>query len=248
LVYAEGRGQDQYNAVGSVRSGVQQLGIIMIPAYSPEARGRSERMFRTHQYRLTKKLAVHHITGMEDANRYIKKTYLPAYNKEFKQKPPEEGAAFIPWVGAHIEDILCEYHERTATPDNCVAFDGITLQIPTDKYRCHYVRARVNVHRYMDGSLAIFHGPRKVADYDQNGHLKLKEKRQGSVSPPLAETEGKGRKKMPFAPFLKHSEKRTYHVLQNRTAFYLLLTTERRGLVVGGSLVYKDLVKRLKIW
>lgn len=155
---------------------MQQLGIMMIPAYSPEARGRSERMFRTHQDRLVKELALHNITTMEDANRYIKKTYLPAYNREFKQKPLEEGSAFVPWVGTRLEDILCEHHERTVTPDNCVSFEGMTLQIPPDQYRCHYVRAKVNVHRYVDGSLAIFHGPRKLADYDQNGQLRKKKK------------------------------------------------------------------------
>lgn len=155
---------------------MQQLGIIMIPAYSPEARGRSERMFRTHQDRLTKELAIHHITSMEEANRYIKKIYLPTCNREFKQKPMEKGSAFVPWVGAHLEDILCEHHERTVTPDNCISFNGITLQIPPDKYRCHYVRVKVNIHRYMDGSLAIFHGPRKLAHYDPNGQLKNKKK------------------------------------------------------------------------
>ncbi len=81
---------------------------------------------------------------------------------------------FIPWVGAHLENILCEHHERTVTPDNCVSFEGMTLQIPPNKYRCHYVRARIHVHRYMDGSLAIFHGPRKLADYESNGQLKKK--------------------------------------------------------------------------
>ena len=155
---------------------MQQLGVTMIPAYSPEARGRSERMFRTHQDRLVKELAQQNITTMEAANRYIKKVYLPAYNREFKRKPLEEGTAFIPWIGAHLEDILCEHHERTVTPDNCISFEGITLQIPPDQYRCHYVRARVNVHRYMDGALAIFHGPRKLADYDEKGNLKKKKK------------------------------------------------------------------------
>lgn len=154
---------------------MQQLGVMMIPAYSPEARGRSERMFRTHQDRLTKELAMHHITNMEEANRYIKRTYLPAHNREFKQKAPEEGSAFIPWVGAPLlEDILCEHHERIVGSDNCVSFDGVNLQIPADKYRCHYVRVKVTIHRYMDGSLAIFHGPRKLADYEQNGQLKKK--------------------------------------------------------------------------
>lgn len=155
---------------------MQQLGIMMIPAYSPEARGRSERMFRTHQDRLVKELAFHHITSMEEANRYIKKTYLPSFNREFKQKPLEAGSTFVPWVGAHLEDILCEHHERTVTPDNCVSFEGLTLQIPPDKYRCHYVRAKMNVHLYTDGSLAIFHGPRKLADYDEKGQLKKKKK------------------------------------------------------------------------
>lgn len=155
---------------------MQQLGIVMIPAYSPEARGRSERMFRTHQDRLVKELALHNITTMEAANRYIKKTYLPACNREFKQKPLEKGSAFVPWAGAHLEDILCEQHERTVTPDNCVSFEGMTLQIPSDQYRCHYVRAKVKVHRYINGSLAIFHGPRKLADYDEKGQLKNKKK------------------------------------------------------------------------
>ena len=155
---------------------MQQLGIEMIPAYSPEARGRSERMFRTHQDRLVKELAINNITTMEEANRYLKRGYLPAYNKEFKQKQLEEGSAFIPWIGTHIEDTLCEHYERTVSPDNCVSFEGKILQIPPDKYRCHYVRIKVRVHRYIDGSLSIFHGPRKLADYDDNGKLKIKKK------------------------------------------------------------------------
>jgi len=159
---------------------MQQLNIEMIPAYSPEARGRSERMFRTHQGRLPRELAAHNITTIDAANLYLKKVYQPAFNKEFKQKQLEEGSAFIPWVGTHIEDTLCEYYERTVSPDNCVSFEGKTLQIPPDKYRCHYVRVKVKVHRYTDGSLAIFHGPRKLADYDENGNLKNKKKEKAA--------------------------------------------------------------------
>jgi len=155
---------------------MQQLGIEMIPAYSPEARGRSERMFRTHQGRLPQELAAHGITTMEAANHYLKKVYQPAFNKEFQHEPLEQGSAFVPYVGTHIEDTLCEYKERTVSPDNCVNLDGIILQIPPNQYRCHYVRVRVKVHRYTDGSLAIFHGPRKLADYDEKGNLKTKKK------------------------------------------------------------------------
>ena len=176
----EGGGKVSKTQLTQFGRAMQQLGITMIPAYSPEARGRSERMFRTHQDRLVKELALHNITTMEAANRYIKKVYLPAHNKEFKQKSSEEGSAFIPWIGAHLEDILCEHHERSVTPDNCISFEGITLQIPPNKYRCHYVRAKVNVHRYMDGSLAIFHGPRKLADYDEKGNLKNKKKEKAA--------------------------------------------------------------------
>jgi len=159
---------------------MQQLGIEMIPAYSPEARGRSERMFRTHQGRLPQELAAHNITTMDAANRYLKKVYQPAFNKEFKKEPLEEGSAFVPWVGTNIEDTLCEHQERTVSSDNCVSFDGIILQIPPDKYRCHYIRVKVKVHRYTDGSLAIFHGPRKLADYDENGNLKTKKKEKAA--------------------------------------------------------------------
>jgi transposase len=159
---------------------MRHLGIEMIPAYSPEARGRIERAFRTHQDRLPKELAAYGITMMDAANRYLLKTYLPAFNAEFMQPAAEEGSAFVTWIGKDIDDVLCEQYERTVSSDNCVSFEGKTLQIPPDKYRCHYVRVKVRVHRYMDGSLAIFHGPRKLADYDQQG--KLKETRKGKAA------------------------------------------------------------------
>ncbi len=151
---------------------MSQLGIEMIPAYSAEARGRSERNFGTHQGRLPQELAFHHITTMAAANRYLAKVYTPAFNAEFMHSPTEEGSAFVPWVGTNLDDILSEHYERTVTADNCVSFEGRTLQIPADKYRCHYVKVKVRVHRYADGSLAVFHGPRKLADYDTQGKLK----------------------------------------------------------------------------
>jgi len=151
---------------------MKHLGIQMIPAYSPEARGRSERAFETHQDRLVKELAFHAITDMNAANRYLTKVYLSAFNAEFMQAPLEDGSAFVPWKGNNLDDILCEQDERTVNADNCVSFEGMKLQIPANQYRCHYIRVKVGVHRYLDRSLAIFHGPRKLADYDQRGKLK----------------------------------------------------------------------------
>ena len=150
---------------------MRELSIEMIPAYSPEAKGRVERVFATHQDRLVKELALHGITEMEEANRYIQERYLPEYNAEFTVKPLAEGSAFIPWKGESLDDILCEKHERTVNNDNCVQFEGLTLQIPSNAYRCHYVKVKVKVHRYADGSLAIFHGPRKLAQYTPSGEL-----------------------------------------------------------------------------
>jgi transposase len=151
---------------------MKHLGIEMIPAYSPEARGRSERAFATHQGRLPQELVAAGITTLEAANRYLEEVYRPAFNAEFQQPAREEGSAFVPWIGGSLDDILCEQYERTVGHDNCVRFEGITLQIPPDRHRCHYVKAKVRVHGYPEGSLAVFHGPRKLANYDAEGRLK----------------------------------------------------------------------------
>jgi transposase InsO family protein len=148
---------------------MRQLNIQMIPAYSPQARGRSERMFSTHQSRLPKELALAGITDMADANRYIKEQYLPSFNREFMQPAQEEGSAFVSNIYGNIDDILCEQHQRTVGKDNCVSFEGLQLQIPPVKDRLHFVKAEVRVHRYPDQRLAIFHGPRLLARYEADG-------------------------------------------------------------------------------
>jgi hypothetical protein len=151
---------------------MHQLGIEMIPAYSPEARGRSERAFSTHQDRLVKELAFFGITEMDEANRYLRERYLPAFNAEFMEPATEQGSGFVPLLSAQIDDILCEHYERTVARNNCISFEGVTLQIPQDQHRCNYITVKVRVHRYPDGSLAVFHGPRKLANYHATGQIK----------------------------------------------------------------------------
>jgi transposase len=148
---------------------MKQLGIDMIAAYSPEARGRSERAFGTHQGRLPQELALAGITSMAQANQYLTKVYLPAFNAEFAVPAMEQGTAFVPWIGGSLDDILCEHYERTVGADNCVRFEGLSLQIPADRHRCHYVKARVRVNRYTNGALALFHGPRGLAYFTPDG-------------------------------------------------------------------------------
>jgi winged helix-turn helix protein len=155
-----------------------QLGIEMIPAYSPQARGRSERIFGTLQDRLPKELAEAGITTIEAANRFLKQRFIPSYNREFAVAATEDGSACVPWIGHRLEDILCIQEERTVRPDNCVEYNNRVLQIPADKHRCHYVKAKVRVHEYPTGELAVFHGPRCLARYDAHGKpLKAKLRR-----------------------------------------------------------------------
>ena len=150
---------------------MKQLGIEMIAAYSPEARGRSERAFGTHQGRLPQELALAGITTMAGANRYLREAYVPAFNAEFMQPAREQGTAFVPWIGGNLADILCEQFERTVGNDNCVRFEGLSLQIPAAEHRCHFVKTKVRVHRYPEGRMAVFHGPRRLANYSPEGRL-----------------------------------------------------------------------------
>jgi hypothetical protein len=166
---SEAGGKVDKNNLTQFGRAMKQLGIDMIAAYSPQARGRSERAFATHQGRLPKELALAGITRLEDANRYLREVYLPHYNAEFACPAREEGSAFVELQGVNLDDILCEQHARTVGKDNCVQFERRVLQIPADRHRCHYVKATVRVHRYPDGTLALFHGPRRLARYNARG-------------------------------------------------------------------------------
>lgn len=146
-----------------------QLGITLIPAYSPEARGRSERMFATLQGRLPQELRLAGITDMEAANRFLTEVFLPAHNARFVETPEEPASAFMPWTGGDLADILCVQEERTVGNDNTVRYERRILQIPADRHRHHYVKSKVRVHEYPDGTLAIFHGPRRLARYHPDG-------------------------------------------------------------------------------
>ena len=146
-----------------------QLGITHIPSYSPEARGRMERVFGTLQSRLPPELRLAEIATVEAANRYLKEQFVPDYNARFAVPAAEEGSAFIPYAGRPLDDILCIQESRQVGRDNCVNWNGLALQIPPKRHRHHYVRATVRVHQYPDGRLAIFDGPSCLARFDPDG-------------------------------------------------------------------------------
>jgi len=147
-----------------------QLGIEHIPSYAPEGRGRMERLFGTLQSRLPPLMRLEGIASIEAANHWLAAIYVPQHNARFAVAPAEEGTAFVPFVGA-LENILCVQEVRVVQNDNTVRYEGRVLQIPEQRHRRHFVKANVRVHQYPDGSLAIFHGPRRLADYHPDGAL-----------------------------------------------------------------------------
>jgi transposase len=169
--------KDRLTQVGRA---LKQLGITHIPAYSPEARGRSERMFGTLQDRLVNELRLEAINDMAGANRYLRDVYLERHNAQFTVKPEVEASAFTPVAGFDVANILCIQEERVVAADNTVRYMGLKLQIPPGDLRHHYVKAHVRVHHYPDDTLAIFHGPRQIARYHANGTLMQEEQKKAA--------------------------------------------------------------------
>jgi transposase len=147
------------------------LGVEHIAAYSPQARGRSERLFHTLQDRLVNELALAGIVTVAAANAFIRDVYIPAHNIRFAVKAEQDGSAFVAIPGVDLKEILCAQEDRAVGNDNTVAFNRMRLQIPPSPLRAHFVHARVKVHQYPDGMLAIFHGRRCLGRYDSAGLL-----------------------------------------------------------------------------
>jgi hypothetical protein len=148
---------------------LSHLGVEHIAAYSPQARGRSERLFQTLQDRLPKELALAGITTMEAANVWLRDTYIPVHNARFAVKAEQEGSAFVAVPDLDLTEVLCVQEERVVGNDNCVSFLNRRLQIPESPLRAHFVRATVKVHQYPNGGVAIFHGRLCLGRYDSNG-------------------------------------------------------------------------------
>jgi transposase len=155
--------------LSQVGRALRQLAMRHIMANSPQARGRSERMFDTLQDRLVKELADAGIDTIEAANRFIAQTYLPAHNCRFMVEPAEPGSAFVPWAGGDLAEILCHQEDRVVGNDNTVVFGKLRLQIEPSPLRPHFVKATVQVRRYLDRSLALFYGPRCIGRYRPDG-------------------------------------------------------------------------------
>jgi hypothetical protein len=145
------------------------LGIEHIAAYSPQARGRSERLFATLQGRLPKDLRLAGIGTVEAANAWLKTHYLAEHNARFAIKAEQEGTAFVADRHQVWRETLCVIEERTVGNDNTIAWNGRLLQLPESRLRPHFVKAEVRVHQYPDGTASVFLGPHRLATFDAGG-------------------------------------------------------------------------------
>jgi transposase len=145
------------------------LGIEHIISFSPQARGRSERMNRTLQDRLVNELRVANIRTLEAANRYLQQRFLPTFNARFGRAPMDPTSAFVPVGRVDLEQILCHEESRTVARDNTVVLDGVVLQIDKQRGRRTCASLPVLVRRHLDGRHSIWWGPRCLGLYTATG-------------------------------------------------------------------------------
>jgi hypothetical protein len=150
---------------------LRELGIQMIPAYSPQARGRSERNFGTWQGRLPQELRLHGIVNVEEANRFLREHYIEEFNRSFQVRAAERGTAFLPRRSQNLDLVFSLQFERAVNRDNTVSFQHLRLQIEAVRWRATLAGCTVRVHQHLDGTLTITHGPQRLGRYSAEGNL-----------------------------------------------------------------------------
>ncbi len=158
---------------------MQELGIQMIPAYSPQARGRSERNFGTWQGRLPQELRLQGIQSVASANEFLRESYIDEFNRRFAVAATQPGHAFLPLTGRNLDFVFSLHHERTVNQDNTVHIGPCILQIEKTRWRATLAGCRVTICQHLDGTWSIAYGPHLVGRYNQRGvPLQLEAKQQ----------------------------------------------------------------------
>ena len=147
---------------------LMELGIRPIPAYSPQARGRSERAFRTWQGRLPQELRLRGIKTLAAANEFLRAEYLAEFNQKFSVPAKQSGTAFLACRAA-LDFVFALRHERSVARDNTVSYDNRVLQIEKNKWRYTLAGCKVVVYEHLDGNLSLRYGPHTVGRYDATG-------------------------------------------------------------------------------
>ena len=150
---------------------LRELGVQMIPAYSPQARGRSERNFGTWQGRLPQELRLRGIGTVEEANRFLRERYMDEFNARFQVAAAERGSAFVPCRRRDLDLVFALQFERTVNRDNSVRFQDLTLQIERQSWRGTLAGCNVTVHQHLDGAISLTYGPHRLGQYTADGVL-----------------------------------------------------------------------------
>ena len=177
-------GKVDENQVTQLGRALRELGIKMIPAYSPQARGRMERSYRTWQGRLPQELRTRKIATVEGANRFLKQEDVAEINRRFQVKAKERGSAFVPTRRKDLEWVFSIQHERTVNQDNTIALDNRILQIEKTRWRNTLAGCRVTVFEHLGGALVVRFGPHEVARFEA-GALPAQQARRRSSPRPL---------------------------------------------------------------
>ena len=172
-------------ALTQVGRALKELGIDMIPAYSPQARGRSERRFGTWQGRLPQELRLAGMRTVEEANRFLRDTYIPEINRRFRVPAAEKGHAFVPVRGQDLDRIFSVQQERRVANDNTVRLAERFWQLERTRWRGTLAGCRVTICQHLDGRVTILYGPHVVGRYNPQGAaLKNSAAARGGGSPP----------------------------------------------------------------
>src|SRR6266702_4023213 len=162
-------GKVDYHRRTQVGRALHELGVRMIPAYSPQARGRSERNFGTWQGRLPQELRLHGITTVEAANRFLREHYIAEFNRRFQVRAPQSGSAFVARRSRDLDLIFALQFERTVNRDNTVSIQNLSLQIEAVRWRASLAGCTVTVHQHLDGTFSLTHGPHRLGRYGAQG-------------------------------------------------------------------------------
>ena len=158
--------------VTQVGRALQELGIEPIPAYSPQARGRSERSFGTWQGRLPQELRLAGMGGVEEANQFLREHYIDEFNQKFAVPAAQRGTAFLPTPKRRLDEIFTIRHERTVNRDNTVVLGQRIFQIEKTRWRATLAGCRVIVREHLDGAISISYGPHLVARFSAKAAYK----------------------------------------------------------------------------
>jgi transposase len=170
--------------VTQVGRALRELGVRMIPAYWPQARGRSERNFGTWQGRLPQELRLRGIRTVEGANAFLQEEYIAVFNLRFRVPATQAGSAFTVCRRRDLEEIFSLQFERTVNQDNTVSFQNLTLQIQPVRWRATLAGCTVAVHQHLDGTLSLRYGPHGVGRYNAEGLPWIDSDRQKAVEKP----------------------------------------------------------------